>query len=73
MIRLLYLALIIFILFDTCNGLINDNLSGIASGRSLNGYTITYKENPIEFAISIVMRIGGIAVLILLLKDKPKE
>lgn len=73
MIRLLYFALILFILFDTSNGLINGDLSGIGSGRGIDNRTITYNENPIEFAISIVTRIGGIVILILLLKDKPKE
>ncbi len=73
MIRPLYFALILFILFDTSNGLINGNLSGIASGRSLNGYTITYKDNPIEFFIDMVIRIGAIVLLVFLFRCKPKE
>ncbi len=74
MTRFLYIVILLFIVSTTISGIINDNLPGIASGRSLHGYTINFANNPIEYIIDIILRIGGVILLIFLIKeDKNSE
>ena len=74
MIRFLYIVILLFIISTTISGIINDNLSGIGSGRSLHGYTINFANNPIEYTIDIITRVGCVILLIFLIKkDKNSE
>ena len=68
MIRLLYIVILFFIISTTISGIINNNLSGIASGKSLHGYTINFANNPIEYTIDIITRVGAIILLLFLIK-----
>ena len=73
MLRLLYIILIMFILSKTISEIANDSLSGFASGKSLNGYSITFQNNPIEYSIVIISRLGVICFLLILLKGKSEK
>lgn len=73
MLRFLCIIFALFVFFNTLDGIFNDNLSGIGSGRGIDNRMISFKNNPVEFIVIIITRLGALIALFVIFRRNQED